>query len=157
MPTAHELALLNAAREAGITTREELANFMGQMSHESTGLTRLEEGFRYTRGIDAIPVRAAFREGRETLEAARLAALDGRPQELGRLMYGNRMGNDDADDGYRYRGRSYVMLTGEENYRAAGTALGIDLVGSPDLAADRDNAPRYCALVLASTRARCRS
>ena len=141
MPTAHELALLNAAREAEITTREELANFMGQMSHESAGLTRLEEGFRYTRGVDAIPVSAAFREGRETLEAARVAALEGRPQELGRLMYGNRMGNDDAGDGYRYRGRSYVMLTGEENYRAAGAALDMDLVGNPELAADRANAP----------------
>jgi putative chitinase len=96
MPNENELALLRAARGAGMTSREEMANFMAQMSHESSGFTRMEEGFRYTRGIHQIPVRSAWREGAEALESARLEALQGRPQELGRLMYGNRMGNDDA-------------------------------------------------------------
>lgn len=142
MPTENELAMLRAARAAGITSREEMANFMGQMGHESGGFTRLEEGFRYTRGIDQIPVDSARREGVEALEAARLQALDGRPQELARLMYGGRMGNDDAGDGYLYRGRGYTQLTGESNYRDAGTALNLDLVNNPDLAANRDNAQR---------------
>jgi putative chitinase len=142
MPTENEIEMLRAARAAGINTRAEMANFMGQMGHESGGFTRLEEGFRYTRGIDQIPVASARREGDEALEAARLAALDGRPQELGRLMYGNRMGNDDAGDGYLYRGRGYTQLTGESNYRDAGTALNLDLVNNPDLAANRDNAQR---------------
>ncbi len=142
MPTENEIAMVNAARAAGITSRDELANFMAQISHESGGLTRLEEGFRYTRSIDAIPVQSAFREGREALESARLEALDGRPQELARLMYGGRMGNDDAGDGYLYRGRGFIMLTGEDNYRARGNATGLDLVNNPDLATDRDNASR---------------
>lgn len=142
MPTANEIAMLNAARNAGITSRDELANFMAQVSHESGGLSTLEESFRYTRGIDAIPVQSAFREGREALESARLEALAGRPQELARLMYGGRMGNDDAGDGYLYRGRGFVMLTGEDNYRTRGNAIGVDLVGSPDLAADPDHASR---------------
>lgn len=142
MPTENELAMLRAARDAGITSREEMANFMGQLGHESGGFTRLEEGFRYTRGIDQIPVQSARREGPEVLEAARLEALQGRPQELGRLMYGGRMGNDDAGDGYLYRGRGYTQLTGEANYRDAGTALNLDLVNNPDLAANRDNAQR---------------
>lgn len=142
MATANEIAMLNAARNAGITSRDELANFMAQVSHESGGLSTLEESFRYTRGIDAIPVQSAFREGREALESARLEALAGRPQELARLMYGGRMGNDDAGDGYLYRGRGFVMLTGEDNYRARGEAVGLDLVGSPDLAADPDHASR---------------
>jgi putative chitinase len=142
MPTENELQMLRAARAAGMTSREEMANFMAQMGHESGGFTRLEESFRYTRNIDQIPVQSARREGDEALEAARLAALDGRPQELARLMYGNRMGNDDVGDGYLYRGRGYTQLTGEDNYRAAGTALGLDLVNNPDLAANRDNAQR---------------
>lgn len=142
MPNENELSLLRAAREAGITSREETANFMAQMGHESAGFTRLEEGFRYTRGIHQIPVRSAWREGAEALESARLEALQGRPQELARLMYGNRMGNDDAGDGYQYRGRGYTQLTGESNYAAAGQALEMDLTGHPGLAADRGNAER---------------
>jgi len=142
MPTTNEIEVLQAARRANITNREELANFMAQLSHESGGLNRLEEGFRYTRGIEQIPVQSAVREGREALENARLAALDGRPQELARLMYGGRMGNDDAGDGYLYRGRGFTQLTGEENYRAAGAALELDLTANPGLAANLENAAR---------------
>src|SRR3546814_4281445 len=139
MPTRNEIAMLDAARAAGITSRDELANFMGQLSHESGGFRTLEESFRYTRGIDQIPVASAFREGRDALETARLDALAGRPQELARLMYGGRMGNDDDGDGYLYRGRGFIMLTGEDNYRTRGDAVGLDLVGDPELAAERDN------------------
>ena len=131
MPNEHEISMLRAARGAGLTSREEMANFMAQMSHESTGFTRLEESFRYTQGVHQIPVRSAWREGEQALEAARQEALQGRPQELGRLMYGGRMGNDDAGDGYLYRGRGYTQLTGENNYRAAATALNLDLVEIP--------------------------
>lgn len=142
MPNDNELSLLRAAREAGIDSREEMANSMAQMGHESSGFNRMEEGFRYTRGIHQIPVRSAWRESAEALESARQEALRGRPQELARLMYGNRMGNDDAGDGYLYRGRGYTQLTGENNYAAAGTALELDLTRRPELAADRGNAER---------------
>lgn len=142
MPTANEIAMLQAAREAGITSRDELANLMGQLSHETGGFSRLEEGFRYTRGLNQIPVPSVLREGRQAAEAARLEALEGRPQELARLMYGGRLGNNDAGDGYRYRGRGFIQLTGENNYRVYGTTLGLDLVGQPDLAANLENASR---------------
>lgn len=142
MATDNEIQMLRAARAGGITSREEMANFMAQMGHESGGFNRLEEGFRYTQGIQQIPVSSALREGVPALEAARLEALRGQPQELARLMYGGRMGNDDAGDGYLYRGRGYTQLTGEENYRNAGDGVGMDLVGHPDLAANRDSAQR---------------
>ena len=142
MASERETQLIRQAMAAGITSREELANFMAQVTHESGGLTRLEEGFRYTRGIDQIPVRSAMREGPEALEAARQEALRGNPERLGELMYGGRMGNDEPGDGYRYRGRGYMQLTGKDNYRAAGDALGLDLVSNPDLAADPENAAR---------------
>jgi putative chitinase len=50
-------------------------------------------------------------------------------------MYGGRMGNA-PDEGYKYRGRGYIQLTGKKNYEAAGHALGLDLVGNPDLASN---------------------
>lgn len=142
MPTENEIEMLRAARAAGITTREEMANFMAQLGHESGGFTQMEEGFRYTQGIQQIPVEYAHREGDAALEAARRRALAGHPEELARLMYGGRMGNDDVADGYLYRGRGYTQLTGESNYRDAGRALGLDLVDSPGLAAERDTAQR---------------
>lgn len=116
MTTDREMQLLQAATEAGITSKTELANFMAQVGHESGGLIRLEEGFRYTKGTWQIPVRSAMREGKEALEEARLEALQGKPEKLGELMYGGRMGNDEPGDGYKFHGRGYMQLTGKDNY-----------------------------------------
>lgn len=144
MATDRETELLRAAYASGITSRTELANFMAQVGHESYGLTRLEEGFRYTKGSWQISskVRSALREGPEALEEARLEALQGHPESLAELMYGGRMGNNEAGDGYRYCGRGYIQLTGKDQYRAAGEALDLDLVANPDLAANPENAAR---------------
>ncbi|WP_305805217.1 XVIPCD domain-containing protein [Stenotrophomonas sp. YIM B06876] len=142
MSKDRELQLLQEAMRAGITSPRELANFMAQVGHESSGLNRLEEGFRYTRDISQIPVASAMRQGPEALEAARLEALRGRPESLGDLMYGGRMGNNQSGDGYLYRGRGYMQLTGKENYGKAGRALGLDLVKHPELAAQPEHAAR---------------
>ena len=144
MTTEREAQLLRDAYAAGISRPRELANFMAQVGHESGGLERLEEGFRYTRSAEQISgnVRSALREGRDVLEAARLEALAGRPEALAELMYGGRMGNNELGDGYLYRGRGYMQLTGKHQYAAAGEALGLDLVGNPDLAAQPEHASR---------------
>ncbi|WP_448098330.1 XVIPCD domain-containing protein [Luteibacter yeojuensis] len=142
MAIDRETQLLAAAAAAGITRPRELANFMAQVSHESNGLNRLEEGFRYTRNISQIPVQSAWREGPEVLETARIGALQGRPEKLAELMYGGRNGNERPGEGYLYRGRGYMQLTGKDNYRAAGDALDLDLVKHPELAAEPTNAAR---------------
>lgn len=144
MTTDREAELLRNAHAAGITRPQELANFMAQVGHESGGLRQLEESFRYTRSVEQISgkVRSALREGPEPLEAARLEALAGRPERLAELMYGGRMGNDEPGDGYRYRGRGYIQLTGKNQYADAGEALDLDLVRQPDLAAHPEHASR---------------
>ncbi|HEY4293244.1 XVIPCD domain-containing protein [Luteibacter sp.] len=142
MAIDRESQLLAAAAAAGITRPKELANFMAQVSHESNGLNRLEESFRYTRNIAQIPVQSAWREGEKSLEIARLGALQGRPEKLAELMYGGRNGNDLPGEGYLYRGRGYMQLTGKDNYRAAGEALNLDMVKHPELAAEPNNAAR---------------
>ena len=136
MTMDRESQLATLAFEAGINDPTELANFMAQVGHESSGLTRLEESFRYTRDIAQIPVRSAWREGPEALEAARQAAVKGKPEALAELMYGGRLGNDTPGDGYRYRGRGYIQLTGKDNYRNAAEELGLDLLQQPDLTAE---------------------
>jgi putative chitinase len=150
MPTDREAQMLLSAYQAGVTSPQELANFMAQVSVESGGLSRLDEGFRYTRGIRQITVdagvRSALREGPEALEAARVEALEGRPERLADLMYGGRMGNDQPGDGYKYHGRGYIQLTGKNQYRAAGEALGLDLVNQPELAAQPEHAAAIAVL-----------
>lgn len=142
MAIDRETQVLTDAYAAGIRSPRELANFMAQVTHESNGLNRLEESFRYTRGISQIPVQSAWREGAAALESARKDALMGKPERLAELMYGGRNGNDEPGDGWKYHGRGYIQLTGKDNYRAAGEALGLDLVHKPELAADPKNASK---------------
>lgn len=52
------------------------------------------------------------------------------------------MGNTDPGDGYKYRGRGYIQLTGKDQYVTAGKAVGLDLVNHPQLASDPDNASK---------------
>ncbi|KAF1003522.1 MAG: hypothetical protein GAK28_04658 [Luteibacter sp.] len=140
MAIDRETQVLTAAYAGGIRSPRELANFMAQVTHESNGLNRLEESFRYMRGTAQIPVQAAWREGPSVLDAARRDALLGKPQRLAELMYGNRNGNDHPGDGFRYHGRGYLPVPGKDHYRAASHALGIDLVDHPELAADPGHA-----------------
>jgi len=142
MATDRETQLLQAAYQTGITSPRELANFMAQVNAESGGLNKLDESFRYTTGISQIPVRYAHREGDKALETARLGALHGHPEELARLMYSGRNGNNDTTDGYTYRGRGYIQLTGKDNYKVTGDALHLDLVSDPGLAAKPENAAK---------------
>jgi putative chitinase len=142
MTIDRETQVLSDAYAAGIRSPKELANFMAQVTHESNGLNRLQESFRYTKGIAQIPVESAWRQGAQVLDSARKEALQGKPEKLAELMYGGRNGNDEPGDGYRYHGRGYIQLTGKANYLAAGKALNLDLVDKPELAADPKNASK---------------
>ncbi|SFR90196.1 putative chitinase [Dyella sp. OK004] len=142
MAMDREAQVLNDAVAAGITSPRELANFMAQVTHESNGLNRLDESFRYTKSVNQIPVESAWRQGEAALESARKEALQGKPEHLAELMYGGRNGNDEPGDGYKYHGRGYIQLTGKDNYRAAGEALQLDLVKHPELAAQPENAAK---------------
>jgi putative chitinase len=77
-----------------------------------------------------------------TLEVANQYAKN--PKKIANMVYANRMGNRDesSGDGYRFRGRGCIQLTGHANYFHAGKALGIDFVMEPDLV----STPKYAAL-----------
>jgi putative chitinase len=132
---------VEALREAGIL---EMANrlqyFLAQLGHESNGLTSKEENLNYSaqRLTEIWPSRFP------TLEAAKPFAFN--PEKLANKVYGGRMGNTEPGDGYRYRGRGYIQLTGRETYREIGNIAGLDLEANPELASKPENAVRIaCA------------
>lgn len=121
-----------AVRE-GITEPVELAQLLAQFKHESN-LRPVAENLSYSaeflyRNFPQTPKRSW---GFTSVDDAKSVCCGKNPQALANRIYGSRMGNTEQGDGYKYRGRGMVQLTGKENYRAAGTAIREDLVGNPD-------------------------
>lgn len=107
----------------------ELDDFLREILHESAMLSRLEEGLNYSaeRLMQVWPTRFP------TLESALPYARNG--QVLANKVYSGRMGNVEPGDGFKYRGRGVIMVTGRANYSALSKIMGIDFVNSPDLLA----------------------
>ena len=117
------------------TTSLRRAHLMAQIAHESAGFTRLAENLNYS--AERIPVIWPRL-------AARAVELAHQPEALANAAYANHLGNSDeaSGDGWRYRGRGLIQITGRDNYRARGVVLRIDLVADPERAAEPDTAVR---------------
>jgi putative chitinase len=105
----------------------ELDDFLGQILHESQGLTRFSENLDYS----AERLCQVWERRFPTLADARPYARN--PEALANRVYGGRMGNTAPGDGWRYRGRSPIQLTGKDNYAHVGELMGQDLVNMPEL------------------------
>ena len=141
-----EKAMLAVAKEAGITDPEELAALMATTAHESGNFRATSENLNYsaTTLMKLWPKRFPTRD-----KAA--AVANGGPQAVANSVYGGRMGNNSNGDGWKYRGRGFIQLTGKSNYQAFAKATGIDVVNNPDLLATPDMAAKS-ALHFWSTR-----
>ena len=129
-PEAWVLELNKYLPKHGIDSKEEIAAYLAQCGHESSDFNVLEENLRYS----SEGLRKVFGKYYKT-EAEALAHAK-QPQMIANRVYGNRMGNGDeaSGEGYKYRGRGLIMITGKNNY----TALSIDLnkpeyLTNPDL------------------------
>jgi putative chitinase len=114
------------------------AAFIAQCGHECGNFKMLEENLNYR----AETLMKSWPRRFPTLEFANQYAKN--PKKIANMVYANRMGNRDeaSGDGYRFRGRGCIQLTGHANYYHAGQALGEDFVMQPELVAT----PMYAAL-----------
>lgn len=121
-----------------INTPERQAAFLGQCMHESGNFKHLEENLNYS----ADRLCAVWPSRFPNAEMA--APYNRNPEKIANKVYSGRMGNGDesSGEGYAFRGRGVVQLTGKDNYQRCGDALGVDLVGNPDLLTE----PKYAML-----------
>lgn len=122
-----------------------LAQIGAQLAHETARWTRLVESLTYR---SPARLREVWPSRFSAATDAELAPLVGNPGALAARVYGGRLGNLTAADALTYRGRGAIMLTGRENYAAAGAALGLPLVAHPHLAAVPEHAGRIAAWYL---------
>lgn len=112
----------------GLTSNLRLAHFLAQVSHESGGFLKTEENLNYSekRLLEVFP--KYFNESNSIYYA-------NKPEKIGSRVYASRMGNRDekSGDGYWFRGRGYLQLTGANNYVAFGKTVNENLVKFPDL------------------------
>lgn len=119
-----------------IVTPQRVAHFMGQISVECADGSRFEENLHYSHAWRLMKV---WPSRFPTLASAR--PYIGNPKALAVFVYAGRNGNRLlTDDGWTYRGRGYIQLTGRDNYMNIGLVAGVDLVANPDLASEPNHA-----------------
>ncbi|TDR82219.1 glycoside hydrolase family 19 protein [Paludibacterium purpuratum] len=128
-------ALSDACTKYLINTPRRIAAFLSQVGVESAGLLALSENLNYS----ATGLLATFPTHFDQAEAAQYAR---QPQKIGARAYAGRMGNGDeaSGDGWVFRGRGLIQITGRQGYAACGKDLGLDLIAHPELLEQPANA-----------------
>jgi putative chitinase len=116
------------ASKFGIDTPLKLAHFLAQCGHESAGFKVTSENLNYS----AQGLKNIFPKYFKTVLAENYAR---NPQKIANLVYGNRMGNgpESSGEGFKFRGRGFIQLTGKDNYTAFGKSINEDITSNPDL------------------------
>ncbi|WP_278940775.1 glycoside hydrolase family 19 protein [Pseudomonas helleri] len=153
LPNAGQVAgvfvpVLNTAMNRyQIVSQKRIAAFIAQVGHESAQLTRLVENLNYS--ADGLAntwanryaesdgkggyLKVLVKDRQRNKPNALGLSLAGKPEQIANNVYAGRMGNTAPGDGWKYRGRGLIQLTGKTNYRLCGEALGLDLLAQPEL------------------------
>lgn len=120
------------ALKFNITNILRLSHFLAQCSHESGGFKLVQENLNYS----AKGLTGTFPK---YFDAATSLKYERKPDLIASRVYANRMGNGDetSKEGYKFRGRGYIQLTGKQNYIEFGKFIGEDLVSNPDAVASK--------------------
>jgi putative chitinase len=111
-----------------INTNSRIAAFIAQCGHESGGWRVFSENLNYTaKSLNAVFPKYFIKAGKDATQYAK------QPEKIANVVYAGRMGNTAPGDGYKYRGRGPIQLTGKDNYAAFSKAMGVDAINNPDL------------------------
>jgi len=121
-----------------INTVQRQACFIGQCQHESNNFRALEENLHYS----AAALMRVWPSRFPSMDVAEQYANN--PEKIANKVYGGRMGNGDEEsgDGFAFRGRGLIQLTGRDSYANCGSGIGMDIISNPDLLLD----PQYACL-----------
>jgi len=133
IPDAVITMIPDTAAKFGINTPLRLAHFLAQCGHESGGFRATQENLNYSaKGLMGI--------FKKYFPSASIAAqYERKPVKIAARVYGGRMGNGNeaSGEGYKFRGRGYIQLTGKENYTAFGKSIGEDILSNPDVVSSK--------------------
>ena len=147
-------SLVEAMKKFGISEALQVSHFLGQIMHESGNFRFVTEGLNYSADglANTFPKRygtkntagAYVKVNNRIVPNALANGLARKPEAIANNLYADRMGNgnEQSGEGFKFRGRGYVQLTGKENYTAFGKAINEDLTINPDLVAT----PKYASL-----------
>jgi putative chitinase len=133
IPDAVIAMIPDTAAKFGINTPLRLAHFLAQCGHESGGFRATQENLNYSaKGLMGI-----FKKYFPT--AAMAASYERKPERIANKVYANRMGNGSelSGEGYKFRGRGYIQLTGKENYTSFGKAINENIIANPDVVSSK--------------------
>ena len=131
IPDAVISQLPDTIAKYNITTPLRLAHFLAQCGHESAGFKAVNENLNYS--VDGLKrIFSKYFPGTLAEGYAR------QPEKIASKVYGNRMGNGNeaSKEGWKYRGRGYIQLTGKDNYKAFDATVNDDILNNPDLVKD---------------------
>lgn len=116
-----------------INTPLRLAHFLAQCGHESGNFKAVNENLNYGAQGLLNTFKKYFPTEAKANEYAR------KPEKIANLVYGNRMGNgpETSGEGFKYRGRGYIQLTGKDNYAAFDKVVAENILDTPDLVATK--------------------
>jgi len=123
----------HCSKVLGIDKHSKAVHFWAQVGHETGNFKHFEENLNYS--SDAL-LRVFGRYFKDREEANNYAR---EPEKIASKVYANRMGNGDEEsmDGWKYRGRGALQLTGKNNYKSFSDYLGVDVIKNPNLVVDK--------------------
>ncbi len=132
VPDAVIAQIPDTAAKFNITNPLRLAHFLAQCGHESGGFRAVSENLNYS-------AKGLLGTFPKYFNATTAAQYERKPEMIASRVYGGRMGNGDEStkEGYKFRGRGYIQLTGKSNYTNFAKFIGEDTVANPDLVATK--------------------